>query len=115
VAFVAALTPVGKLELLINIGTLTAFFLVSLAVPVLRKRRPDFKRPFRVPFSPWLPWISAAVCLYLALTLSLETWLRFLAWMALGFIIYAFYGYKRSRLSGNPHPSGEELPSITST
>ncbi|HQK31985.1 MAG TPA: amino acid permease, partial [Phycicoccus sp.] len=115
VAFVAALTPVGKLELLINIGTLTAFFLVSLAVPVLRKRRPDFKRPFRVPFSPWLPWISAAVCLYLALTLSLETWLRFLAWMALGFIIYAFYGYKRSRLSGNPHPSGEQLPSITST
>ena len=42
IALVAALTPVGKLEYMINIGTLSAFFLVSVAVPVLRKRRPDF-------------------------------------------------------------------------
>jgi APA family basic amino acid/polyamine antiporter len=46
---IAALTPIGKLEYMINIGTLTAFFLVSLAVPVLRKRRPDLKRRSRCP------------------------------------------------------------------
>jgi APA family basic amino acid/polyamine antiporter len=114
VALVAGFTPIGKLEYMINIGTLTAFLLVSLAVPVLRKRRPDFQRSFTVPFSPWLPWLSAAICAYLMLTLPLETWIRFAIWMALGFAIYAFYGYRRSRLAGNPHPSGEP-PSMTST
>ena len=114
VALVAALTPIGKLEYMINIGTLTAFLLVSLAVPVLRKRRPDFERPFKVPFSPVLPWISAAICAYLMLTLPLETWIRFAIWMALGFLIYFVYGYKRSRLAGNPHPS-DAPPSVTST
>lgn len=113
VALVSALTPIGKLEYMINIGTLTAFFLVSLAVPVLRKRRPDFERPFRVPFSPWLPWLSAAICAYLMLTLPLETWIRFAIWMALGFAIYFAYGYRRSRLSGNPQEG--EVPSMTST
>lgn len=99
VALVAAITPVGKLEFMINIGTLTAFFLVSIAVPVLRRRRPDFDRPFKVPFSPWLPWLSAAVCAYLMFTLPVETWIRFIIWMAAGFIIYFVYGYKRSRLA----------------
>lgn len=105
VALVAAFTPVGKLEYMINIGTLTAFFLVSLAVPVLRKRRPDFDRPFKVPFSPWLPWISAAICAYLMLTLPLETWLRFAIWMALGFGIYFAYGHKESRLAKGAAPA----------
>ena len=52
VAVVASLTPIGKLEEMVNIGTLTAFALVSLAVPILRKRRPDLERSFRVPFNP---------------------------------------------------------------
>ncbi|KGN30920.1 amino acid permease [Knoellia sinensis KCTC 19936] len=99
VALVAALTPVGKLEFMINIGTLTAFFLVSIAVPVLRKRRPDFHRPFKVPFSPWLPWLSAAICAYLMLTLPVETWIRFGIWLALGFLIYFVYGYRKSRIA----------------
>ena len=113
VAIVAAVTPVGKLEFMINIGTLTAFFLVSIAVPVLRKRRPDFKRAFKVPFSPWLPWLSASICAYLMFTLALETWFRFAIWMALGFIIYFVYGYRRSRLAGRAREG--EVPSMTTT
>lgn len=99
VALVASLTPVGKLEYMVNIGTLSAFFLVSIAVPVLRKRRPDFHRPFKVPFSPVLPWLSAAICAYLMLTLPVETWIRFVIWLALGFVVYFAYGYRRSRLA----------------
>ena len=57
VALVASLTPVGKLEEMVNIGTLTAFLLVSIAIPVLRKNRPDLERSFKVPLSPWLPWL----------------------------------------------------------
>jgi APA family basic amino acid/polyamine antiporter len=96
VAIVASLTPIGKLEEMVNIGTLTAFALVSLAVPILRKSRPDLERSFRVPFSPFLPILAAVVCAYLALNLSIETWLRFVVWMALGFLIYFTYGYRNS-------------------
>lgn len=99
VGLVAAFTPIGKLEEMVNIGTLAAFTLVSVAVIVLRRTRPDLPRPFKVPFVPVLPIVSALICVYLMLNLSLETWLRFLAWMALGFVIYFVYGYRRSRLA----------------
>jgi APA family basic amino acid/polyamine antiporter len=98
VAVVAAYTPIGKLEEMVNIGTLTAFALVSIAVPVLRSRRPDLQRPFRVPASPWLPILSALICVYLMVNLSLETWIRFVVWMALGFFIYFFYSQRNSRV-----------------
>ena len=113
IALVASLTPIGKLEEMVNIGTLTAFILVSVAVPMLRRSRPDLPRSFRVPFSPVLPWLSALICLYLTLNLSIETWLRFVVWMLLGFVVYFGYGYRRSRLSGRPME--DELPSLTST
>ncbi len=105
VAIVASLTPIGKLEEMVNIGTLTAFGLVSLAVPILRKRRPDLERSFKVPFNPVLPIFAAVVCLYLALNLSIETWLRFVIWMILGFAIYFLYGYGHSRVG-----RGEGVP-----
>jgi len=98
VAVVAGITPIGKLEEMVNIGTLTAFTLVSIAVPVLRRTRPDLDRAFRVPLSPWLPILAALICIYLALNLSLETWLRFLVWMVLGFAIYFGYGARHSRV-----------------
>ncbi len=98
VAVVASMTPIGKLEEMVNIGTLSAFALVSLAVPILRKRRPDLERSFKVPLNPFLPILAAVVCVYLMLNLSIETWLRFLVWMALGFVIYFTYGYRHSRV-----------------
>jgi APA family basic amino acid/polyamine antiporter len=113
VALIASLTPIGKLEEMVNIGTLSAFALVSLAIPVLRSRRPDLKRAFTVPFSPVLPILAALISVYLMLNLSVETWLRFLVWMALGFIIYFTYGVRNSRLSGKAKKG--ELPSLTST
>ncbi|GAB94704.1 APA family basic amino acid/polyamine antiporter [Kineosphaera limosa] len=103
VAFIAAFTPVGKLEEMVNIGTLAAFTLVSIAVPILRRNRPDLKRSFQVPGSPFVPWLAAAVAFYLMLTLPLETWVRFIAWMVLGLIIYFVYGMRRSRLAVGAH------------
>ena len=94
----AGLTPIGTLEEMVNIGTLTAFVLVSIGVVILRRTRPDLPRAFRVPGSPVVPIVSALICFYLTLNLSIETWLRFLVWMALGFGIYFLYGYRRSRL-----------------
>jgi APA family basic amino acid/polyamine antiporter len=113
IALVASLTPIGKLEEMVNIGTLAAFTLVSIAVIVLRRRRPDLKRAFRVPFVPVLPILSALICFYLMLNLSVETWLRFIVWMALGFVVYFGYSYRNSRLSGRAKEG--EVPSMTST
>ena len=110
VAVVATFTPIGKLEEMVNIGTLTAFALVSIAVPVMRKRRPDLPRSFRVPFNPVLPIVAALICIYLTLNLSIETWLRFLVWMAVGFAIYFLYGYRNSRVGkGSDDKTAEPL------
>jgi APA family basic amino acid/polyamine antiporter len=97
VLVMATLVPLEELANLVSIGTLFAFLLVSAAVPVLRRTRPDLARPFRVPFSPAVPVLSALACLYLMLNLSIETWIRFLAWLLLGLLVYAAYGYRHSR------------------
>ena len=115
VALVAALTPVGTLEYMVNIGTLAAFTLVSIAVPVLRRKRPDLQRPFKVPGSPFLPFLAAAIAIYLMLTLPTETWIRFIVWMALGMGIYFVYGYRRSRMAQQVHEDQHSVDSMTST
>ena len=51
-----------------------------------------------MPFSPVVPILSALACLYLMANLSVETWLRFLAWLVIGLVVYAAYGYRHSRL-----------------
>jgi len=85
---------------MVNIGTLTAFILVSIGVIVLRRKRPELKRAFRVPGVPFVPILAAVICLYLALNLSIETWIPFVVWMAAGFVIYFLYGYRRSKARG---------------
>jgi APA family basic amino acid/polyamine antiporter len=115
VAVVAALTPVGTLEYMVNIGTLAAFTLVSIAVPVLRHKRPDLHRPFKVPGSPWLPGLAAAIAIYLMLTLPTETWIRFIVWMALGMVIYFVYGYRRSRMARQSTQDARSVGSMSNT
>ena len=113
VGLVAAFTPIGALEEMVNIGTLAAFTLVSIAVPLLRRRQPDLARPFRVPLNPYVPILAAVICVYLALNLTVETWLRFLVWMALGFLIYGTYGYRHSRLAGGGGTTRERVSART--
>jgi APA family basic amino acid/polyamine antiporter len=98
VALIAGLSRVELLEEMINIGTLSAFVLVSFAVPILRRTRPDLTRGFRVPLSPALPIISGIACLWLMTNLTTLTWLRFLAWLAVGLAIYFSYSYRHSTL-----------------
>src|SRR3954464_337097 len=105
VAVLAGFIPLGTLAELVNIGTLFAFVLVSIAVWLLRRTRPDLPRAFRVPFVPVLPILSALACLYLMLNLPGETWIRFFVWMALGVILYFAYGRSHSRFTT---PGGRE-------
>jgi APA family basic amino acid/polyamine antiporter len=99
VALVAGLTKVDVLEEMINIGTLSAFVVVSLGIVVLRRKRPDLKAAFRVPFGKVLPIVSALLCLYLMTNLAVETWIYFAGWLVVGLLIYFTYGQRHSRLN----------------
>ena len=100
VALAAGLTPIATLGNLVSIGTLLAFVIVSIGIIVLRRTRPDLPRPFRVPWVPVLPLLSAAVSLVLMLGLPWATWQRLIIWMAIGVGLYFAYGYRKSRLRG---------------
>ncbi|TCK24786.1 APC family permease [Pseudonocardia endophytica] len=102
-AVIAAFTPITALSDMVSIGALAAMILVAVAVPVLRRSRPDLERPFTVPFSPIVPGLTAVACLFLMLNLDLATWLRFVGWLVLGLIVYAVYGRTHSFLAdGKP-------------
>ncbi len=100
IAAVAAFTNVEELDEMINIGTLSAFILVSFSVPILRKRAKnvDTRDLFKVPLSPFLPILSGLICIWLTTNLSIRTWLMFAVWVAAGLAIYFTYGMKHSEL-----------------
>ncbi|MFT9214624.1 amino acid permease [Liquorilactobacillus ghanensis] len=84
---------------LVNIGTLTAFILVSAGVLWMRKSHPEIHRGFRAPGVPVTPIIAIIFCITLIIGLNWETWVRFLVWFALGMILYFAYGRKHSALN----------------
>ena len=99
VAIVAGLTQIQVVGEMTSIGTLFAFVVVSAAVLVLRYKRPDAHRPFRVAGGPVIPILGILSCLYLMLSLPVITWVRFLVWLDIGIFIYWFYGRSHSPLA----------------
>ncbi|MBV9267376.1 MAG: amino acid permease [Acidobacteriaceae bacterium] len=95
----AGLWDIDTFADLSNIGTLFAFVVVSAGVIILRRKQPDRRRSFRVPWCPVTPVISIACCLGLMLGLPLETWIRFVVWLAVGLVIYVLYSRHRSPLN----------------
>jgi hypothetical protein len=78
----AAFVPLNVLNELVNIGTLAAFSLVSIAIVILRKTRPDLKRAFRCPGVPVVPALAVIFCVTLMAYLSWFTWVAFGIWLA---------------------------------
>ncbi|MBW3509149.1 amino acid permease [Janthinobacterium sp. NKUCC06_STL] len=95
---IAAVIPLNILAELINIGTLAAFTMVSIAVVVLRKKRPDLPRAFRCPGVPYVPALAVILCVGLMTFLSWVTWLAFSIWLVIGLVIYFGYARRRSLL-----------------
>jgi len=107
VAVAAGFTPIMILGELVSIGTLLAFVIVSVGIIFLRYKAPDLHRPFKTPFVPVIPILSALVSLALMVFLTRATWERLIIWMVIGLVIYFAYGYRKSKLrlaeaSGNP-------------
>jgi APA family basic amino acid/polyamine antiporter len=110
IAAAGAFFPIGILGSLTNMGTLVAFVLVSIAVPLLRTRHPDFKGSFEVPGGPYfIPILSAFAALFLIFYLKNGNplvwgffplvWLGFLVWLVLGLIFYYSYGHSKSTVA----------------
>ena len=97
---IAAVVPLGVLAELVNIGTLAAFSLVSVAVIILRKTRPDLPRAFRCPGVPVIPALAIIFCLTLMSFLSAHTWIAFGIWLLLGLAVYFMYARHHSKLNG---------------
>jgi basic amino acid/polyamine antiporter, APA family len=98
VAIVAGLTQIQTVGEMTSIGTLFAFVVVCAAVIILRIKRPEAHRPFRVPGGYAFPVLGILACLWLMLNLPVITWVRFLVWLDIGIIIYWSYGRKNSPL-----------------
>jgi APA family basic amino acid/polyamine antiporter len=108
VATFSGLFPISVLGQLVNIGTLLAFVIVCAGVWILRIKRPEMNRPFKTPWVPFTPLMGILISLALMASLPLDTWIRLIAWLLVGFAIYFGYSRKHSRLQ-----AGEKTPGIT--
>jgi basic amino acid/polyamine antiporter, APA family len=98
-ALVAGALPISLLGELVSIGTLLAFVIVCAGVWYLRVKEPNRERPFRTPMVPLVPILGILVCFAMMAFLPLDTWLRLIIWMAIGIVIYFFYGRHNSLLA----------------
>ncbi|SCB74225.1 basic amino acid/polyamine antiporter, APA family [Fictibacillus enclensis] len=98
-AGIAGFIDLTTLAHLVNMGTLSAFALIAVAVLILRKTHPDLKRSFKAPFVPVLPVLTVIFCLYLMISLPAITWISFVIWISIGLIIYFLYARRTSNLN----------------
>jgi len=94
----AAFVPGDIVGDMTSIGTLFAFILVCVGVWILRVKNPALKREFRAPLVPLTPILGMIVCGAMIVGLGWTNWARLGAWLIIGLVIYAGYGYRRSRL-----------------
>jgi basic amino acid/polyamine antiporter, APA family len=95
--------PVSITGEMTSIGTLFAFILVCIGVWIIRVRRPDLERGFRVPLVPLVSTLGVVTCAAMIYGLGWTNWMRLLVWLLIGLVIYFLYGKKHSKI-GAPHP-----------
>lgn len=112
VTFAAAFLPVGQLAAISNAGTLFAFSMVATSVMILRRSKPDWRRPFRTP-AVWLVAPLAIVgCIYLYVSLPMRAILVLPIWGVIGLVVYFLYGYRHSDVARGVIELHEDDPEI---
>ena len=97
-AIVGSLTPIDDIGKMVNIGTLLAFVIVSIAVLILRRTNPNQARPFRTPWVPLIPILGVISNGYMMYKLGWINWARLIIWLAIGLVVYFTYGKKNSKV-----------------
>jgi APA family basic amino acid/polyamine antiporter len=97
-ATVGSLTPIDDIGKMVNIGTLLAFVIVSIAVLVLRQTNPAQPRPFRTPWVPVVPVLGVLSNGYMMYKLGWINWARLIIWLAIGLVVYFTYSRHHSRV-----------------
>ncbi|XP_068083130.1 cationic amino acid transporter 2 isoform X2 [Anabrus simplex] len=72
-----------------------ALMLINLMI-IGRQPHSTVKLSFKVPLVPLIPALSIMINVYLMLMLDGHTWIRFAAWLLVGFVIYFGYGIRNS-------------------
>jgi len=86
-----------------SIGTLFAFILVCAGIWIMRVKRPDLERGFRVPAAPLVCTLGILTCAAMIFGLGFWNWMRLLGWLVVGLVFYILYGRRHSKM-GAPHP-----------
>lgn len=97
--FMAVLLPIEVVGSGASLMFLLTFSLVNLSVIALRRKRPDIKRGFKIPFYPVPPILGVFCCLFLALfqyKFKPLTWYISLIWVFVGLLIYFAYFQKKT-------------------
>ena len=97
-AIVGSVTPIDQLGRMVNIGTLLAFVIVSIAVMVLRHTNPGQPRPFRTPWVPLVPILGVISNGYMMYKLGWVNWARLIIWLVIGLVVYFTYSRKHSKV-----------------
>ncbi len=105
----AAFIPEDIVGEMTSIGTLFAFMLVCAGVWILRVRRPDLDRGFRVPALPVVAILGIVVCGAMIYGLGWTNWMRLIVWLLIGFVFYFGYGKSHSRINAPPPEMPEGL------
>lgn len=84
--------PIKDIAASTDIMFILVFVLVALSLLKLRKTSPERDRPFRMPFSPFLPWLVIVCGGALSLSLyhvSLAAWIVAIGWFVAGWLLRA--------------------------
>ncbi len=95
---IAAAGNVRFVAHLTNFCLLFALVIINLSVIMLRRRRPELKRPFRIPFGYAIPVLGITFNLIMMLFMDGITYLLGISYLAVGGLVYLAYakGAKRT-------------------
>ncbi len=100
-AVVGSITPIDDIGKMVNIGTLLAFVIVSIAIMILRRTNPEQARPFRTPWVPLVPMLGVFTNGYMMYKLGWVNWARLIVWLFIGLVVYFTYGRFHSRVQAD--------------